>query len=103
MTWNQINDWFDSFHDEYIEGKKPIRGRTFGGAHIEIWHDDEIVVVVHDPHLRGTDGEQKAADFVKGLWDGNKNVRAEINLERFQRIINGQDKLTDDDWSWDDE
>lgn len=103
MNLDQVNNWFDAFHKEYIEGKKPIRGRTFSGAHIELWGRDEVVVVVHDPYPRGADEEQKAVDFVRGLHDNAVNIRAEINADRLQRLVGEQDKLTDKDWVWDDE
>lgn len=103
MTWDQINDWFDAFYKEYIEGKKPIRGRTFSGAHIGIWGRDSIAIIAHDPYTRGTDSDQKAVDFVRGLYDDSKSVWAEINLERFQQLVSGQSHLTDEDWVWEDE
>lgn len=103
MNLDQINDWFDSFYEEYIKGKKPIRGRIFSGAHIEVWSRRDIAVVVHDPYPRGQDAEQKAADFVRGLHDENKNLHAEMTTDRFQQIVSGQYRLTDSDWVWDDE
>lgn len=103
MTLDQINNWFDAFYQEYIESKKPIRGRTFSGAHIEVWGRDNVAIVVHDPYARGQDDQQKAVDFVRGLYDDNRSLHAEISTDRFQQLVNGHDHLTDDDWVWEDE
>ena len=44
MTWEQINDWFDAFYKETVEGKKTIRGRAFSGGRIEIWGRDSVAM-----------------------------------------------------------
>lgn len=104
MTWEQINDWFDSFHDEYIEGRKPIRGRSFSGARIEIWNRDNVVIVVHDPYPRGSTEESRATDLVRNIFDSeHQKAFVEIDYARFQRIVRGEEPLTDKDWIWPDE
>lgn len=103
MTWDEINDWFDAFYAEYVEGRKPVRGRVFSGSHIEIWGRNSIAIVLHDPYPRGQNEEQKALDFVRTMNDNNVNVQAEIDYGRLDRIIKGQETLTEDDWVWDDE
>jgi hypothetical protein len=103
MTFDQINDWFDSFYEETIEAKKPVRGRTFSGARIEIWGRDSIAIVMHDPYPRGTDRDQKALDFVRNIHDDNTELTAEINSSRFKEIIEGTNPLTENDWLWKDE
>lgn len=103
MNWDQINDWFDSFYAEYVEGKKPIRGRTFSGGRIEIWGRDSIAIVLHDPYLRGLDSYQRAEDFVRNVHDDNQSIHAEINFDRFQKVVSGEEPLTDQDWAWHDE
>jgi len=104
MDWTQINDWFDSFHDEYVEGKKEVRGRVFSGAHIEIWGGDSIAIVLHDPRLRGTDEDQRACDFVRNAQSGDElSLHAEINYARFEKIVSGEKPLEAEDWVWHDE
>jgi hypothetical protein len=104
MNWTQINDWFDDFYKEYIEGKKQIRGRAFSGAHIEIFGRDSIVIVVHDPYLRGKDKEQRAWDFVRNAQNGETlSLHAEMNYARFEKIVSGEQPLKDEDWVWHDE
>lgn len=104
MNWEQINEWFDAFHDEYVEGKKLVRGRAFSGAKIEIYGRDSIAIVLHGPYLRGTTQDEKAVELVKNIFDQeHQSIQAEINYERFQHIVNGEHPLTDVDWFWLDE
>jgi len=103
MTWDQINDWWDAFYEEFVEGKKPVRGRAFSGGKIEIWGRDSVAIVLHDPYVRGVDSYQKAVDFVRNVMDNNRSVHAEIDYARFQRVVSGEQPLTDSDWVWQDE
>jgi hypothetical protein len=103
MTLDEINDWFDSFYEETIEAKKPVRGRTFSGARIEIWGRDSIAIVIHDPYPRGTDRDQQAQDFVRNINDENTELTAEISPSRLKEIIAGTNPLTENDWLWNDE
>lgn len=104
MDWNQIHDWFDAFYEKYVEGKKPVRGRTFSGSHIEVWGRDNLVIVLHDPYARGNDEESKSVDFVKNMFDSDhQRIYAEIDYARFQRIVSGEQPLTEEDWVWPDE
>lgn len=104
MTWDQINDWFDAFHEEYVEGKKPVRGVAFSGAKLEIWSRDSIAIVLSHPYLRGNDQNDKAVDFVKSVFGVNhQTLQAEIDYKRFQQIISGEKPLSDEDWIWPDE
>jgi hypothetical protein len=104
MTWDQINDWFDAFYEEYIEGKKPIRGQTFSGGRIEIWGRNEAVVVLHDPYPRGISETARHVDMVKNIVGVNhQSIHAEIDFERFKSIVSGEKPLTDSDWTWPDE
>lgn len=101
---DQINEWFDSFYKETIEDKKLIRGRAFSGGRIEIWSRRCIVIVLHHPYLRGKTLEDKSLDLVKNIFDkGQEDVRAEISCERFEKVISGEEPLTDKDWRWSDE
>lgn len=104
MTWDEINDWFDSFHKEYVEAKKIIRGFAFSGARIEIYNRADLQIVLNHPYLRGNSEEAKANDFVKGVFGVNhQEIFAEINYDRFKRIVKGQDFLKEEDWVWPDE
>jgi hypothetical protein len=103
MNWEQINDWFDAFYAEYVEGKKPVRGRVFSGGHIEIWGRDSVAIVLHDPYTRGVTNDEKALDFVRNVFDDSRSVHAEINYERFRQIVSGEKPLTNEDWVWHDE
>lgn len=103
MNLKQITDWFDTFYTEYVEGKKLVRGRAFSGSHIQIWSGDSFVIVLHDPYIRGTNEDEKATDFVRGLNDDVRSVLAEINLERFEKIVSGEQPLKNEDWVWQDE
>lgn len=103
MNLKQITDWFDSFHAEYVEGKKLVRGRAFSGSHIQIWSGNSFAIVLHDPYPRGLNEEEKATDFVRSLDDDVRSVYAEINLERLQKIVSGEQPLTNEDWVWQDE
>lgn len=104
ITWTEINEWFDTFYKECIEGRKPFRGVTFSGARIEIYGRDDIAIVLLDPFLRGSTPEDKAVDFVKGVFGVNhQSLFAEVKYERFVRIISGEEPLVDDDWVWPDE
>lgn len=103
LTWEQVNTWFDNFYDEYVESKKKVRGRAFSGSHMEVW-GDTVVVILHDPYARGEDDDQKALDFVRGIFDENtRTLRAEVSHDRFERVVNGTEPLTDADWAWQDE
>jgi hypothetical protein len=104
MNWDQINLWFDAFYEEVVEGRVSVRGRTWSGARIEIYGKNDIAVVLLDPRPRGITEQAKAADFVKGIFDNNhKSLHAEIKFDRFQRVINGEEPLTEKDWVWPDE
>lgn len=103
MNLKQITDWFDSFYNEYVTGKKLVRGRTFSGSHIQIWGDDSFCIVLHDPYMRGSTPEEKSQDFVRGIEDDAVSVHAEINLDRFEKIVSGEQPLTNEDWVWSDE
>lgn len=104
MTWDQIHDWYENFYLEVIEGKKPIRGRCFSGSKIEVWGRDNIIIELHDPFLRGESEDNRALDFVKNLFDQNhQKITAEIDFERFKRVVSGEEPLADADWQWPDE
>lgn len=104
MTWEQINNWFNSFYEEYIENKKAVRGRTFSGSHIEIWSENDIVIVLHDPYLRGSNLEEKALDFVRAAKNNDvMSLYAEFKYDRFKKIVSGEEPLTENDWVWHDE
>lgn len=104
MTLDQINDWFDNFYQEFIEGRKPIRGRCWSGGNIELWDRDNIVIVLHIPFLRGKSDEDKATDMVKNIFDSeHQSISAELNLERFKKVVSGEEPLTEEDWMWPDE
>lgn len=102
MDLKSITDWFDSFYEEYVAGKKLVRGRAFSGSHIEIW-GDVFCIVLHDPYPHGKTKEEKATDFVRSINDEVRSVYAEINLERLQKIVSGEQPLTNEDWVWQDE
>lgn len=102
MELKQITDWFDSFYTEYVEGKKLVRGRAFSGSHIEIW-GDVFCIVLHDPYPRGITAEEKAQDFTRSLDDDVRSVYAEVSLEKLQKIVFGEQHLTNEDWVWQDE
>jgi len=103
MTFDQINDWFDNFYDEYVEKKKPVRGRAFGGGKIEIWARNNITIVLHNPHARGVTQDEKVLDMVRMIHDDVQSIHADLTLERFKRVVSGEEPLTDSDWSWEDE
>lgn len=103
MTFEEINKWFDAFYQETVEAKKPVRGRTFSGSRIEIYGGDSIAIVLSDPYTRGSTMEERALDFARNVFDDNRSVHAEINYERFQRVVSGEQPLTDEDWVWSDE
>lgn len=104
MNWDQINDWFDEFHEEIIEGRVLVRGRSFTGARIEIFGRDDVAIVLLDPRPRGISESSKVADFVKNVFDSeHQSLYAEINYERFQRVVSGEEPLTEQDWVWPDE
>lgn len=103
MNLKQITGWFDSFYAEYVEGKKLVRGRAFSGSHIRIWGEDSFCIVLHDPYVRGVTQEEKATDFVRNLNNETSSVYAEINLDRFEKIVLGEQPLTEEDWVWEDE
>lgn len=104
MEVKEIFTWWNRFYDEVIEGKKPVRGRCFSGGRIELWGNDDIVIVLHDPYLRGTSEESKAKDFVNNIFDKDQqSISAQMNLERFERIVRGEESLEDRDWTWPDE
>lgn len=104
MNLEQVNNWFDSFYKEYVENKKLVRGRSFSGAHIEIWSDNNFAIVLHDPYLRGSNLEEKALDFVRGVQNNDTmSLYAEIKYDRLKKIVSGEEPLTENDWVWHDE
>jgi hypothetical protein len=113
MNWETITNWFDKFHDETIEGRLPVRGRVYSGAKIEIWGKNDIVIVLVDPRLRGATitffydsafNSGRALDMVKtSLAESDSSLYAEIKYDRFQRIVSGEEPLTDSDWIRSDE
>ena len=104
MTFEEINNWFDAFYAETVGGKKPVRGRAFSGGKIEIWGKNNIVIVLHDPYPRGATDEGRANDFVRTMFDSeHQQIFAEIDYPRFQRVVSGEEPLTDSDWTWPDE
>ena len=104
LTWDQINDWFDGFYEECIEGRKLFRGVAFSGARLEIYGRDDIAVVLIDPRLRGSTPDEKAVDFVKGVFGVNhQSLQAELKYDRFKRVISGEEPLVEEDWIWPDE
>jgi hypothetical protein len=103
MDLKNITDWFDSFYEEYVAGKKLVRGRAFSGSHIQIWSGNSFAIVLHDPYPRGVNKEEKALDFARSLDDDVVSVYAEINLERLRKIVSGEQPLTNEDWVWQDE
>jgi hypothetical protein len=103
MNWDQINDWFDAFYDATV-GKKPVRGRIFSGGKIEIWDRDNVAVVLTGPMPRGSTDESRAADFIKNVFDeDHQEISAEMNYARFQKVLSGEQPLTDEDFIWPDE
>lgn len=104
MTWDQINDWFDNFYKQHIEGKTIIRGSAWSGGHIRIWDRNTVSIVLYDPYLRGNDAQTQAVDFIKKVFDPeHQEIHAEITFDRFKKIIMGEDQLMNEDWVRNDE
>lgn len=103
LTWDAINQWFDKFYDNVVEGRKVVRGRSFTGAKIEIYGHNDIAIVLENPRVRGNTEDEKVEDFVRSYETDCVTLTAELNLDRFEKLVGGQIELVDSDWVWNDE
>ena len=103
ITIDMISDYMNKFHEKYIEGKLPIRGRVFSGMRFEIYDKDCVNLVLTHPKIRGTTEEEKATDFVRGLHAGGDNISVELTQDKLAKLISGEIVLSENDWIWDDE
>jgi hypothetical protein len=94
-----LANWLESFEREYC-GERVVRGRRFSGAKIEIYDTKTIEVHLTNPMARGETKEDRMYDTLMGQGE---YVFAVIPVDRLEGIVSGQDKISDEDWTWDDE
>jgi hypothetical protein len=103
VTLEQIHDWFDGFCATVINNKTRLRKHIFSGGHIEM-HDRKMVTLILEPGIDGPlhDLEQRTKSFIKNIFD-DRQLICEVPVERFQKIVTGEDAIKEEDWFWNDE
>lgn len=103
VTLAQVHDWFNDFSKKFINNRTRIRHHIFSGGHIEL-HDGRFVTMILEPGIEGplSDLEQRAKSLVKNIFD-DRQLICDIPVERFERIVLGEDSLKEEDWFWNDE
>lgn len=105
LSWEEIHDWMDKFHEEVIDGWKVIRGRTFISCHLQSWERGEVWIVMSPRDLG--DNVAERLNYLQRIaengGDVNETLEAILPIDRFERIVRGKDVILEEDWLWSDE
>lgn len=99
---NKINQFADKLNHEICDNMKVIRGFTWFNCKIEFWGCEEVVVRLTFPQLENVKGVEKLYWSMKDHYH-NMVLFVTMNTERFEKLINNQDKINDDEWIFEDE